>query len=439
MKQSLFTVTALDTEGNRLYYNTLTQAFARLSNEDPSEEDSTFLYRQGLFVDDDAQETALPAACYEKDRTNGSAFCLMIATTLNCNLACPYCYEREVKHRGVMTPAVQADVVAFIQKRMTELGSKIVKIGWYGGEPLMGIDAIEGITSLLRDKGISFEATMISNCALVDEKMADRIAACGIQKVTATLDGVGERHDIHRPSLSGKPTFDAIVAGVRNLDARGISVHVLFNQDRNNAYDRANVEALFADTPRIQVVASQLFDYCQCLDCVDDFKREQYDLYERPEEFASEQYEQFLSFGPNDAAFASFMSPIRLFCGRNVDSYVVIDERGNLYECDGDVGYADRVIGTITDEQAPQHAPYSPFTDKLCKECAFLPICLGNCRWTRDYTGESCIPQKAIIDRILTDWSNVLTPLPESTERVTLLRKGVEPGWESDTPYELWS
>ena len=436
MKQSRYTVSATDADGATILYNTLTQALA-VCPDGVSAQDAPSLAEEGLFVADDADEVTALRARYARDCATTENFCLAIAPTLECNFACPYCYEREVKHAGLMSTATQDALVAWIERNFKALGSSKLKILWYGGEPLMGLSVIERVSALLLEAGLPLEATAISNCGLVTPEVAAKLAACKVQRVTATLDGVGATHDAHRPTLSGKPSFDAIIAGLGNLLEAGIEVGCLFNEDRGNSAEYDQLKASLDQTlPQVELTASQVFDYCQCLDKCADFTREKYDLFTDPQEFALRQYQRSVAaYGLSDQLLASLMTPLRLFCSRQAHTYFVIDEAGRLYECDGDVGYTDRALGSIFDDQLPAHAPYDPFVDPLCESCAYLPLCMGNCRWTRDCIGASCAPQKAIIQEVLHDWR---TLLDEGGEGVRILRPATNPDLEGTEPYTLW-
>ena len=458
MKQSLFTVSEVDADGSLILYHTLTQALAVCApGVAPSNCEN--LYQAGFFVGDDANETSRLIARYQKDCTSAEHFCLAIAPTLDCNFACPYCYEREVRHAGSMSKEVQAATVAFIQRNFERLGSQKVKIVWYGGEPLLGLPAIQNISLSLIERGIPLEASMLSNASLITDNVVAALSECRVTHVSTTLDGVGEAHNTHRPARSGAPTYEAILQGLQLLRDHGIEVSVLFNEDRGNTCE---YEKLCAELSRFgitDVTASQVFDYCQCLNVVEDFTSERYDLFTDPKEFALKQYQRATARGVSDELLAGFMAPIRLYCSRQVESYFVIDETGLLYECDGDVGYTNRALGSVFDSEMPAHKRYNPFSDPLCKQCAYLPLCLGNCRWTRDCVGASCAPQKAIVGEILHDWREVLEhgaavksaakgEVLHRDERLALgndsspcariLREGTPPDFDSPTPYVLW-
>jgi heme d1 biosynthesis radical SAM protein NirJ len=100
-----------------------------------------------------------------------------------------------------------------------------------GGEPLMRPDLFE-IAQRARD--MRFYIGLSTNGTLIDEAMADRIAATGFNYVGISLDGLRETHDRFR-RLDG--AFDRSLNAVRLLHARGVKVGLRFTMTAMNAHD----------------------------------------------------------------------------------------------------------------------------------------------------------------------------------------------------------
>jgi len=100
-----------------------------------------------------------------------------------------------------------------------------------GGEPLMRPDLFE-IAQRARD--MRFYIGLSTNGTLIDEAMADRIAAAGFNYVGISLDGLRETHDRFR-RLDG--AFDRSLNAVRLLHARGVKVGLRFTMTAMNAHD----------------------------------------------------------------------------------------------------------------------------------------------------------------------------------------------------------
>ena len=84
-------------------------------------------------------------------RTNGilsaSESVYRIFSTTDCNARCFYCYEKDIVH-SYMSNTTADDIAQFIIKHV---GNRSCLIQWFGGEPLMNTEAIDIITSKLRE------------------------------------------------------------------------------------------------------------------------------------------------------------------------------------------------------------------------------------------------------------------------------------------------
>ena len=465
MKSSLFNIAAPRDDGSVIAYNTLTRALCVLPAElagitagwplagaedgiafEPAgigtqaaadAQIAPLLGELGFLVDDEADELADLRARYRTDAASTAALCLMVAPTLSCNLACPYCYEREVKHPGAMDGETMDALVAFIERQRDERGFSKLKVGWYGGEPLLGIEVIERLTERFRDLGMEYTATMTSNLALCDKAMADRIAACGIVSVLATLDGVGPEHESRRPALDGKPSYGAILEAIRLLSARGIAVQVICNLEKGNLGQPELLKQELEGLPLVTVGGTQSYDYCGLYGHVEDFAPPRYELIDDPLVMAQIELARIRGMRLRPFEYEAMLSPIRLFCGRQLEGYCVVDERGRIYECDGDIGYVDRAIGDVRGGAMPPHAPYDPTDDAYCTGCALLPLCLGNCRWTREHSPmKVCLPIRWVLGDVLADWCAAVGSPLRAVEGVEVMN---EPAALSRLgAFELW-
>ncbi len=489
MELSRFAVAVSAHDERTIVYSTSTQSMALLDRRYGDDwadalnaeggltgRESDLLSRMGILVSSREDELGELSLRYRRDSKSREALTLMIAPTLSCNLRCPYCYEREVEHPGIMSEHVQDALCEKTRALLDAGGYHKLKVGWYGGEPLLGIDVIERLTSRFTKMDIPYEATMISNLTLADDTMVERICACGIATVTTTLDGIGPSHDAHRPARNGASTYERILHAIDSLSARGISVTCLYNIDKTTLPQFKELKGIFEerytqragsaagasvaadpsspDLPRqerhapVTLTAAQLFDYLHSHGQGNGFDAPMYDLIDDPSMVARLEYhgirDKLTAVGSpmSDSAFATMLSPIRIFCGRQLDSYLVVDERGNLYECDGDIGYLDRAIGSLDSPglaagELPARSEYDPTEDPECEDCAFLPICMGNCRWTRNCCGTTCIPWKWVIGEVLRDWIHAIGEPLASVGSVHVMRMSAAPA--TDMPYEIWS
>ncbi len=141
-----------------------------------------------------------------------------------CNLNCIHCYSlsADVDFPGELT----TDEVFRVMDDLRAFGVPALILS--GGEPLLRRD-IFAISARARELG--FYLALSTNGALIDEAMADRIAAVGYDYVGISLDGIGPVHDRFR-RVPG--CFEASLAALRRLRARGVKVGVRFTVTEQN-------------------------------------------------------------------------------------------------------------------------------------------------------------------------------------------------------------
>lgn len=141
-----------------------------------------------------------------------------------CNLLCRHCYSisGDVDFAGELSTdeafRVLDDLVA----------ARVPAVILSGGEPLLRPDIYE---IAARAKSLGLSVSLSSNGALVDDAHADRIAAAGFDYVGVSLDGIGETHDRFRGRVGA---FDASIAGIRRLRARGVGVGLRYTMTSEN-------------------------------------------------------------------------------------------------------------------------------------------------------------------------------------------------------------
>lgn len=141
-----------------------------------------------------------------------------------CNLLCKHCYSisGDVDFPGELTTDQVVRVLDDLK------AARVPAIILSGGEPLLRPD-IYRVGD--RAKALGFSVSLSSNGALIDDAHADRIAAAGFDYVGVSLDGIGAVHDRFR----GRPgSFDASIAGIRRLSARGVKVGLRFTMTTDN-------------------------------------------------------------------------------------------------------------------------------------------------------------------------------------------------------------
>lgn len=153
--------------------------------------------------------------------------------TAGCNLACRHCRRLEVSRALSRRDLTTDQAKRYVIDGLTQTGRPVLVCS--GGEPLMRPDLFE-LARYARAQGLPI--ALATNGTLIDEAMADRIAAAGFERVAVSLDGAtSQTHDAFRQQQGA---FAAAVEGLRRLRARGLSVQV------NTTVTQHNVRQLHA-------------------------------------------------------------------------------------------------------------------------------------------------------------------------------------------------
>jgi uncharacterized protein len=143
--------------------------------------------------------------------------CLVL--THRCNLACHYCYAGE-HHRRQMDDRVVDRAVDLLYSD----GADTAQLSFFGGEPFLRLDAMQRAVERARQRAAERDARLLLQCTtngtVLDEEAVRFVRESGM-RVTVSIDGIKEAHDLHRPRAGGGSSFDQCVRGLRGLVAAG--------------------------------------------------------------------------------------------------------------------------------------------------------------------------------------------------------------------------
>lgn len=148
--------------------------------------------------------------------------------TEGCNLACRHCWiNPRYQGEGENYPALELILFQKIIEQAKPLGLTAVKLT--GGEPLLH-PQIREILDVVKTEDIRL--TVETNGVLCTPELAEKMKACKNAFVSVSLDGVdAETHDWVR----GVPgSFEAALAGIRNLVAAGLKPQIIMSIMRRN-------------------------------------------------------------------------------------------------------------------------------------------------------------------------------------------------------------
>ena len=347
----------------------------------PDEERET-LAGLGILVPDRSAEQERMRAVFDIPR-QGTPFGATVVLNLDCNLACPYCYEDSFRGKDYMSLETARLLVETVRRDRIEKGQP-VKLTFYGGEPLLSLDLIRGISLPLmeaaRERGVSFGFSLVTNGTLLNRACAEELVALGLGGAKLTLDGPAELHNRSRPFASGLGSFDAIVRNVRDVfDIVPLQLGGNYTRENYREFPRM-LDGLLAQgidpglvgtvqfAPVIpksgERVVSDFNTGCTC------------------------SYEPWLMEAGvwlrEETLKRGFPAPKPKLsaCMVELDQELVINYDGSFYKCPAFMAYPELRIGSLREGIADYRESHNMdiWKTEECLACAYLPICFGGCR-----------------------------------------------------------
>jgi uncharacterized protein len=333
---------------------------------------------------------------------------LILLASEDCNFRCVYCYEKFA--RGTMRPEVREGIKKFIQSRIK--GLRILTIGWFGGEPLYGWQAVEDLApffwEMAQENSLMFHSHMTTNGFLLTPEIAEKLLSWRVNRFQITLDGPPECHDHSRPTRDGHGSFDVILDNLRGLQRRPekFQASLRVNFSPHNVPHMGQfldiVEREFQGDSRFQVrfraVGKWGGDNDAQLEVCGSDEGSRLVL-----EFERLAKEKGITLADGFRSSSMFGGQV-CYAGRPY-SYI-IGANGKLMKCTVVLDEDERnVVGSIDSEGkleidpnklAPWVAPYFE-KDSQCQRCVVLPVCQGfSCQLPRVTGGDRpCIPARS--------------------------------------------
>lgn len=415
MKSSIYNLTAHNPESgettlfNTLYGSTAVISAARFptigkllgSASTASSEDERALLAQlknGKFiVQDDIDELAIVTnrkLCGMRDENRAE---IIIMPNLNCNFACPYCYE-EHANSDRMSRDVELSITKWLRQ---EIGRrKLVLLNWFGGEPLLSYKTILSMTGdvkeYCRQLNVSLLVNVTTNGYAFTQMMIEKFVALEIRSYQITVDGPPDIHNKTRRLKNGKGSFDRILSNITRLakSDQKVKISIRVNYNHNNIDYIPELLPLFPQEIRSQlrIVFEPIFGDA-ALSATSNLS---------PTKISSaitRYYEMADSLG-FDVVLGGLGVGKLVYCYAERENQYILNHKGDVFKCsvsdfksEKRVGYIDNNGEFVRDTRKWDSWFGIPVFDEKCKECVFLPLCMGGCRKERlesKATGSYC-------------------------------------------------
>ena len=397
IKQSRFNFVYPRGEGERVIYNTFSKALVCLDDDEFSQYESlsfsdkellSALVDNLILVDERLDEQAYLKYVHYKSKLQSKTLWLTIAPTLDCNFACPYCYEN--RRHGSMSEDVAGALIVWLEEQLSQ-GIRHLDVTWYGGEPLMYPKIVfsfaERIRSLCSSNKVDLSMHMVTNGYLLSDEVIERLDEVGVTRLQITLDGLASHHNERRPLRDGRGTFDRICENLRRFADSPIEVVVRMNVDNENACDYLELKEMIdgLENQNITLYASPVEDINP--DTVNNVSK-----FMTEEEFDAFSLDACEKGGLSEDDF-SVMDNRFCFCTAETEHCWVVDDLGDFYKCWDEVGRKEYCCFNVMDPgeidyaNVVRYTASDPFGDAKCSECVFLPLCFGGCKFQRSMLG----------------------------------------------------
>lgn len=172
----------------------------------------------GLLVEDHRREQKEVFRYFEEINRKNVVFNLGVVLGRDCNMACSYCGNRGRRDGPAMTGETAARLADFIGENLGR-GKETIDITFYGGEPLLYKEKIRTISALVRQaaarRRVQYRFGLVTNGSLLTKETVKELIPFGLARAVVTLDGPPAVHDALRPFADGRGSFAAIVRNMR--------------------------------------------------------------------------------------------------------------------------------------------------------------------------------------------------------------------------------
>lgn len=368
----------LDKEG-RKYFN----SFSGI--DDGSNEFST-LSSNGFIVNKNIDEFG--RICFEEKQAmfthKSDSFSVVIAPGLGCNYKCTYCFQSEHDKACRMSLNIAKDVVEYIILQLKSNSNiKKVNIRWFGGEPLLYLDIIEFISHIIMEyannNNLIFSAGIITNGRLLTADTVAKLQMFHVSKAQITVDGMCDLYCNSKGA--SEEDFNQTIENICNV-AEKIKISIRLNIPQNNAQDAIAVTNYLLVEKKLKGKIGIYFAFVR-----------EYSLS------AEEEKKAYINYVKNYYIWLDYVAdhfgadeinglyPKRKItsCGYIRICNACIGAEGELYKCEHCFGDSSMKAGDIWQGwfyngiQSLYCSTIDIRTTGKCKDCKYLPICMGGC------------------------------------------------------------
>ncbi len=342
-------------------------------------------------------------------------------TSLHCNLACPYCFQRKNASKfGFLTKEMIDKAIDFIYKNEEMIKEKFKlditspKISVTGGEPLLlNKENKEAFLHLIkRLNEMNYQYSITTNGTNLIEFSEYFTPGENCRNIQVTLDGPREIHDKRRKYKDGSPSFDIICSNIDFALKQNWKITLRVNLDMNNVAYLSQladyiIDREFYNNKNFYAYVSPVTDHGNLGDY--ETPKDEADLLEtllgivEKKPYIKEVFDikHFRGFNYVERMLIENNPryPVLFRCEAVMGMYIFAPE-GDIYMCLESVGDPSLSVGKYSPDLVLNEEIYSKWARrnvmnlKDCQNCKIKFLCAGGCSMEciNNNTESACMP-----------------------------------------------
>lgn len=327
-----------------------------------------------------------------------------------CNMNCAYCLQHPLV-QGQLTQKINPDIYDFLKQVVEENGDKIVRLIFYGGEPLLYFPGIKEIVEGLKNRKLLFSYGIISNGRAMTDEMVNFFNENDFS-VTISWDG-NSSHETRGFDVFAQNEMKSRLLRLNMLGVSGVISSAAYPLEILEAFQKLSDEYQALHRYPLGVNIDEIMDTGlanRWLLNVDYFRIEReiqqmaklyldnlIDGQYKAEDYTKIMYIENLLHTARQFYIVhnGRLKKQTAYCGNGL-TVLNMDLEGNLYPCHntsikaGSIysDFFDYLQNVLAGENVMQHR-------KQCLECPALAFCKGGCKLVQDKT-EYCKLKRAL-------------------------------------------
>lgn len=381
----------------------------RYNNDLLTDKEQAELYKRGFLIDDNINELDRINQARLNQNTSDNEKLFRVWTTSGCNARCFYCFEKGLKVE-ILTKDKYDTVINYITKDLKENDKCVIE--WFGGEPLLNIEAIDvitkGVKEICKEKNAKYNGLIITNGSLITPEIADKmINEWNIVHAQITLDGSESAYNkIKNYYNPEKYNFKQVIDNILAFKNTKMYVTIRLNYTEDNYKDLLDV---------VRYLGPQLQDSkninCYVYPIWSTLNRDEQDKFisdVQADDNLIDIFEEILKYNLNTVKKLIRTNRKITSCKSCNINCCTILPNGNISKCSESF---NKIYGNINDGILDKEGYESWSTHELgedCKKCVYLPICQGGCEASNYTDMTKCFAYKPIIDKMIVWYVNKL-------------------------------